>query len=177
MDEQLRALTQSLAALVDDRRIAVAESCTAGLVSQAVAAGDGASSWYLGGVVAYHREVKYDVLDVPRGPVVNHTSARAMARGVIRLLGADCAVSVTCAAGPDGQDGAEPGTVFVGYSVDGIEDSEEHQFSGNPEEVCVQAARAALAGLVQRLSSDDDQASEAGGAAAASMRMTSSSRT
>ena len=75
---------------------------------------------------------------------------------VVRLLGADVAVSITGAAGPDGLDGAAPGTVFVGFSVDGIEDTIEYHFDGDPEAVTIAAAEAALAGLVERLGGDDE---------------------
>ena len=68
-----------------DRTIATAESCTAGAVAEALAAGEGASDWFRGGVVAYHRDVKYEVLSVPRGPVVNHAAARAMALSLIHI--------------------------------------------------------------------------------------------
>jgi nicotinamide-nucleotide amidase len=178
MDAQLHSLAQQVGSSVDDRRVATAESCTAGLVAQALATGERASAWFLGGVVSYHRDVKYDILDVPHGPVVNHGAAQAMATGVARLLGADAAVSVTGAAGPDGQDGVEPGTVFLGFVVDGRVDSEEHRFGGGPERVCEQAARGALAGLAQRLAPDAAQlASSADEPASASSRSTSSSST
>ena len=150
-NDVLRAQAQQVADLLDGRRIATAESCTAGAVAHALATTEGASDFLLGGVVAYHRDVKYDVLDVPRGPVVNHQAAHAMVRGVVRLLGADVAVSITGAAGPDGLDGAEPGTVFIGFSVDGIEDTIEYRFDGDPGAVTTAAATAALVGLVERL--------------------------
>jgi nicotinamide-nucleotide amidase len=174
-DDGARALAQQVADLLDGRRIATAESCTAGGIAQALATADGASDFLLGGVVAYHRDVKYDVLDVPRGPVVNHRSAGAMARGVARLLGADVAVAVTGAAGPSGLDGAEAGTVFVGFSIDGIDDTAEYHFDGDPESVTNRAVTAALAGLVERLDPAADQPVDP--AAAESIRSTSSSAT
>jgi nicotinamide-nucleotide amidase len=152
-EDEISGLVRAVAAVRGERTLATAESCTAGAVANALARGDGASDWLRGGVVAYHREVKYDVLGVPRGPVVNHTAARAMATGVARLLGADAAVSVTGAAGPDGMDGQPAGTVFVGYWCDGVVTSVEHHFDGEPAEVCDAATRAALAGLADRLQS------------------------
>jgi nicotinamide-nucleotide amidase len=91
------------------------------------------------------------VLSVPHGPVVNHRTAQAMARGVRRVLGADVSIAATGAAGPHGQDGAAPGTVFLGFVVDGTCDSEEHRFDGEPEDVIHAATLAALEGLLHRL--------------------------
>jgi PncC family amidohydrolase len=174
-DHTTRALAQQVADVLDGRRIATAESCTAGAIAQALATAAGASEFLLGGVVAYHRDVKYDVLDVPRGPIVNHRTARAMARGVARLLAADVTVAVTGAAGPDGLDGAQVGTVFIGFSVDGIEDTVEHRFAGDPEAVTEAATLAALRGLIERLGRDVAQPVEP--AAVESIRSTSSSPT
>jgi nicotinamide-nucleotide amidase len=155
--EELQRLADSIGDALGSRRVATAESCTAGAVAQALATGDGASQWLLGGVVSYHRDVKYEVLGVPRGPVVNAPAAEAMARGVCRVLGADVSVAITGAAGPDGQDGAEPGTVFLAFAGrdDGTGDArvdvEEHHFPGSPAEVCFAATKAALEGLATRL--------------------------
>jgi nicotinamide-nucleotide amidase len=145
------ALVRAVTEARDARSIATAESCTAGAIAQALASGVGAADWFRGALVAYHREVKYALLGVPRGPVVNHRAAQAMARGAAELLRADAVVSVTGAAGPDGMDGAEPGTVFVGYWCGGVLDSEVHHFAGPPVAVCDAATLAALAGLAVRL--------------------------
>src|SRR5690606_15762968 len=68
-------------------------------------------------IVSYASEVKFDVLGVPEGPVVSAETASAMAAGARRVLGADVGVAVTGVAGPDPQDGREPGTVFVGLDL------------------------------------------------------------
>jgi nicotinamide-nucleotide amidase len=150
-DDDLDGLVRAVVAMRGDRTLATAESCTAGAIANALARGDGASEWLRGGVVSYHRDVKYELLGVARGPVVNHETARAMASGAARLLRADAAVSVTWAAGPDGLDGAPPGTVFIGFACDGDVDSAEHHFDGDPAAVIAAATRAALAGLADRL--------------------------
>jgi nicotinamide-nucleotide amidase len=151
MSDEIEGAVREIVHARGDRTIATAESCTAGAVAQALATGEDASDWFRGGVVAYHRDVKYNVLEVPRGPVVNHTTARAMAAGAARLLDARAVVSVTGAAGPDGLDGAPPGTVFIGYWCDGAVDSVEHHFGGTPPEVLAAATVEALAGLAARL--------------------------
>ena len=95
------------------RTLAVAESLTGGLLASAFARASGSSEWFRGGIVAYSSVVKYDLLDVPRGPVVSEVAAVAMARGAGRLLEADVAVAVTGVGGPDPQDGEPNGTVWV----------------------------------------------------------------
>jgi nicotinamide-nucleotide amidase len=93
--------------------IAVAESLTGGMIAQALAASEASSTWFRGSLVAYSSEVKHDLLEVPPGPVVSPAAASAMVRSVRRLLGADLAVAVTGAGGPEPEDGSEPGTVFL----------------------------------------------------------------
>ena len=84
--------------------LATAESLTGGQISCLLGAAPASSDWYRGSVVAYSSEVKHRVLKVPDGPVVSEASARAMAGAVAELLGADIAVAVTGAGGPDPQD-------------------------------------------------------------------------
>jgi len=60
---------------------------------------------------------KYDLLDVPDGPVVSAGAARAMAEGVRRRLDADVGIAVTGVAGPEEQEGQPVGTVFCGWAV------------------------------------------------------------
>jgi len=97
--------------------LAVAESVTGGLIASRLVGVAGASKWFLGGVVSYASEVKFDLLKVPVGPVVSAEAAEAMARGVRELLHADVGLSVTGVAGPEEQDGQPAGTVFVGLSI------------------------------------------------------------
>jgi nicotinamide-nucleotide amidase len=93
--------------------LAVAESVTGGLIASRLVGVAGASTWFVGGVVSYASEVKFDLLNVPVGPVVSAEAAEAMATGVRTLLKSDIGLSVTGVAGPDEQDGQPAGTVFV----------------------------------------------------------------
>ena len=133
--------------------IAVAESLTGGMVASALAAAEAASQWFRGSLVAYSSEVKHEVLGVPPGPVVTAEAAEAMARGVRRLLGADVAVAVTGAGGPDPQDGQEPGTIFVG--LDDGTDVQVHELhlDGDPREISMTAAETTLRALLEALRS------------------------
>ena len=84
-----------------------------GLIASLLTAIPGASDVFRGSIVSYASEVKYDVLGVPRGPVVSGEAAEAMAAGACRVLGCDVAVAVTGVAGPDEQEGVPVGTVFL----------------------------------------------------------------
>ena len=138
-------------ALAANLTIGVAESLTGGMISSALAAAGRASQWFRGAVVAYSSEVKYEVLDVPAGPVVSSAAASAMARGARRLLGSDVAVAVTGVGGPEPEGGRVPGTVFL--AVDGPGDHRvlRLELAGDPGEVCAAAAEAALEMLVAGL--------------------------
>ena len=141
----------SLEDLLVGRQVATAESCTGGLVAQALSARQGSGDWYRGGVVVYQRDAKFGVLEVTPGPVVSERAAREMAEGVRALFDADVAVSVTGAAGPAPHDGAEPGTVIIGVLVDGNIRVQHHRFSGEPASVCAQARDEALQHLHEAL--------------------------
>ncbi|MEZ5373998.1 MAG: competence/damage-inducible protein A [Microthrixaceae bacterium] len=93
--------------------LGVAESLTGGLLGSRLASVPGASSVFRGGVVAYHPEVKQQLLDVPEGPVVTEEVALAMAQGACTRLGTDVALATTGVAGPDPLEGHSPGTVCL----------------------------------------------------------------
>ena len=136
----------------EHRDIAVAESLTGGIVASRLAAASRSSRWFRGGVVAYASDVKHELLNVPPGPVVSAQAARAMAEAVRQLLKADVAVALTGAAGPDGQDGHPPGTVFLGLSDETGTHIEHHCFERNdPLEVCAEAVARALRLLYMHL--------------------------
>lgn len=100
-------------------RIAVAESCTGGLVLGRLTDVAGSSAWVVGGVVAYDNAVKVRELGVPQELIDQHGAvsepvAAAMAEGVRTRLGADVGVGVTGIAGPSGGSDAKPvGTVVI----------------------------------------------------------------
>ena len=99
--------------------LALAESLTGGLIGARLTAVPGASDVFRGGLVSYAGDVKFNLLDVPEGPVVSEEAVTAMARGAAKLLGADCAIAVTGVAGPDPLDGEDPGTVWMATLVNG----------------------------------------------------------
>lgn len=101
--------------------LGLAESVTGGLIGGRITNVAGSSEVFRGGVISYASEVKFDVLDVDRGPVVSEQAAIQMALGAQRLLGADVALAVTGVAGPNEQDGQQVGTLCIGVAMpDGI---------------------------------------------------------
>lgn len=130
--------------------LATAESCTGGLLGGRITAIPGSSRYYLGGVVAYANEVKMNRLGVVRDTIerfgaVSAETAKAMAAGVIKALGADLGVSVTGIAGPDGGTDEKPvGTVFVGIATSNREIARKYSLGDNREMIRKRAVTAAL---------------------------------
>ncbi|GIU81680.1 MAG: competence/damage-inducible protein A [Acidobacteria bacterium] len=110
--------------LLKERRktLAVAESCTGGLIGARLTDIAGASEYFLLGVTAYANEAKIKMLDVPSELIKRHGAvsaevAEAMASGVRKKAGSDYGISVTGIAGPSGGTKEKPvGLVFIGYS-------------------------------------------------------------
>jgi nicotinamide-nucleotide amidase len=156
MSEQQRQeeIAERIAQAARDRgmQIAVAESLTGGLLSNRLAAASKASEWYRGAVVAYASEVKYDLLGVPKGPVVSAEAAEAMATGVCKLMSANIAVAVTGAGGPDPQDGQPPGTAFISIHCDGASHTHEIHVDGDdPSDIVLKVCTAALEMLADQV--------------------------
>ena len=97
--------------------LGLAESVTGGLVAGRLTDVPGASDVLRGSIVSYASEVKFDLLDVPPGPVVNEATAMAMAAGARRVLDASVGLALTGVAGPAEQDGMPPGTLCVGLAL------------------------------------------------------------
>ncbi len=104
--------------------VAVAESCTGGLVAATLTDVPGASGYFRGAVVSYADETKAALLDVPEAMLRAHGAvsaqvARAMALGARRRFGTSLAASVTGIAGPDGGSAEKPiGLTYVGIADD-----------------------------------------------------------
>jgi nicotinamide-nucleotide amidase len=139
--------------LTRELTLAVAESVTGGLIASRLVNVVGASTWFRGGVVSYASDVKFDVLGVPRGPVVSATAAEAMATGVRTLLASDVGLSVTGVAGPEEQDGQPAGTVFVGIAIGERVDHVALHLPGDRPRVRSYSAISALDGLRRALDS------------------------
>jgi len=145
------------ALLARGARLAIAESCTGGLVGSRVTAVPGSSRYLLGGVIAYHNRAKSALLRVPRAALARHGAvsapvAAAMARGARRVFGADVAVAVTGIAGPGGGTPLKPvGLVHVAVSGLGSTRVRRAVFAGDRRRVRAQAAELALIMLLEHL--------------------------
>jgi len=130
--------------------LAVAESCTGGLLGHRLTSVPGSSAYFERGVLAYSNRAKEELLGVPESILTAHGTvsgpcAEAMARGVATLAGAPCALAVTGIAGPDGGTPTKPvGTVFVGLAVRGETLARRFYFSGDRAAVKWQSTQAAL---------------------------------
>ena len=137
------------------KTLAVAESSTGGLIGHLVTEVAGSSAVFLGGVIAYHDDVKEELLGVPKAVLategaVSAAVAEAMAEGVRRLLGADIGVAVTGIAGPTGATAAKPlGLTYVALAAQGTLLCERFLWTGSRSENKRAAAEAALR-LLQR---------------------------
>jgi nicotinamide-nucleotide amidase len=131
--------------------LALAESVSGGLAATRVSAVPGAGDVLRGALVAYASEIKFALLDVPEGPVVCATAARAMAARVRKLLGADVGLATTGVAGPDEQDGQPVGTVFLGVALGENVEAREVHLPGDPDRVRQYAVISVLDLLRRRL--------------------------
>ncbi len=137
--------------------LAIAESCTGGLISAACTEVPGASDWFIGGAATYAASAKTIWAHVPASlieahGVVSEEVARAMATGVRTVLSASCGLSVTGYAGPTGGDEVNPvGTVFIGVATPERVFVEKHRFGGDRARVRLFAAATALDALRRAL--------------------------
>jgi len=115
--------------------IAVAESCTGGLVSHKLTNVPGSSNYFNRGIVAYSNKAKVEVLGVPEKTIKIHgavspETALAMAEGVRRISKTDVGISTTGIAGPGGGTPVKPvGLVYIGYADSKRSFFEEHHFT------------------------------------------------
>lgn len=130
--------------------LAVAESCTGGLLGARITARPGSSDYFLGGAVTYADQAKIDLLGVPAEMLARHGAvsaevARAMAEGARLALRADHALSITGVAGPDGGTREKPvGLVFIGCAGPDGTEVRESSFPGDRDSVRLFAATTAL---------------------------------
>jgi nicotinamide-nucleotide amidase len=148
--------------------VALAESCTGGLVADAITDIAGSSGYFAGGVVSYSNEAKESLLDVP-GPVleahgaVSAQVARAMAEGARARFGTSVAASVTGIAGPDGGSEAKPvGLTYVAVAdADGV-DVRRFVWPGDRAANKVSSAAAVLELLIERVAAQAGAGGTAG---------------
>lgn len=137
--------------------VAVAESCTGGLLGARLTAIPGSSDVVRGGVIAYHDDIKRSVLSVPANLLREHGAVsepvvRAMAAGARELTGSDAALAITGIAGPGGGSEEKPvGTVWIALDLRGEAESRRFMMIGDRAEIRHRAAQAAMEMLRRRL--------------------------
>lgn len=137
--------------------LALAESCTGGLVGHLVTNVPGSSACFIGSVVAYHNRVKRDLLGVgqqllDQHGAVSEATARAMAEGVRRLMNTDIGVGITGITGPAGGSPERPvGLVYIAVANGKGTVCESHVWIGNREENKNSSAQRALAMVLEAI--------------------------
>jgi PncC family amidohydrolase len=153
------SLAQAIGELLQGRglTLAVAESCTGGLLAGYITNIPGSSAYFEGGVIAYSYAVKERVLNVPAGVLERHgavspETATAMAKGVRELLQTDLTLAVTGIAGPTGGTPEKPvGLVYIALASDQGEECRRYLWTGDRWENREWSARAALEMLHEHL--------------------------
>lgn len=137
--------------------LAVAESCTGGLIGMRLTEVPGSSAYFLEGAVTYSNEAKMRTLGVPETTLSEHGAvsagtAEAMASGIRERAGADYGIAVTGIAGPGGGSAEKPvGTVFIGYSDKSQTRSMRFNFPGDRFLIRWRSSQAALDYLRRRM--------------------------
>jgi PncC family amidohydrolase len=138
-------------------KLAVAESCTGGLIADRITDVPGSSDYFRGGIVAYAYEAKVALLGVSWDTLraqgaVSRETVLEMARGVRTALGADVAISVSGIAGPGGGMPNKPvGTTWLGLSAASEDRAYLRRFEGDRRQNKAEAASAALRVLLEYL--------------------------
>lgn len=143
-------------------RLAVAESCTGGLISHMLTNVAGSSTYFVGGVISYAYETKVRLLEVKwetleKHGAVSDKTVMEMAYGVRSAMAADIGLAVSGIAGPSGGTPEKPvGTVWIGLSSPHHEDAQHFLFQGDRLAIKEQSAQAALKMMVEFLRQDRD---------------------
>ena len=117
------------------RSIAVAESCTGGMLGSALTDVPGSSVYFLGGIIAYANSAKVKILGVPEAVLstegaVSAVTAAAMAGGVREIFGSDIGISITGVAGPADEEHKPAGLTFIGIA-NPVPKSVRYQWQGD----------------------------------------------
>jgi PncC family amidohydrolase len=143
-------------------RLAVAESCTGGLIGHRITDIPGSSTYYMGSVIAYAYDAKVRLLGVKWDTLNEHGAVSEaviaeMASGVRRVLAADVGLAVSGIAGPTGGTDDKPvGLTWIGLSTPYFDQAVQFVLDGNRLENKASAAGAALQLLIDFLEKDND---------------------
>jgi nicotinamide-nucleotide amidase len=138
-------------------KVAVAESCTGGLLGARLTAIPGSSDVVRGGIISYDNGIKTSLLGVPKAMLDEHGAvsepvARAMATGARSATDANVALAITGVAGPDGGSESKPvGTVWIALDMNGEVEARRYNMIGDRGEIRHRSAQAAMEMLRRRL--------------------------
>jgi nicotinamide-nucleotide amidase len=144
--------------LENKKTVAVAESCTGGLLSYLLTDTPGSSGYFLLGVVAYSNRSKEIILNIPAKTIAKYTAVSAqvavlMAKNVRKKAKSDLALSITGIAGPAGANANKPvGTVFICLSDKNKNNCRKFLFPDSRQNIRKKSALEALRLLCARLS-------------------------
>jgi nicotinamide-nucleotide amidase len=146
--------------------LAVAESCTGGLLGHRITQVPGSSRYFLGGVQAYSNQLKIELLRVPEQQIIQYGAvsaevAQSMAAGIRNLAHANYGLGITGIAGPDGGTPEKPvGLVYIALESDHGSVCERSVFPGNRDGIKRRASQKALDILRKQLSSSSREDAE-----------------
>jgi nicotinamide-nucleotide amidase len=136
-------------------KLATAESCTGGWVSQVVTEIAGSSTWFDRGFITYSNQAKQEMLNVPETVLkqqgaVSEATVLAMVQGAIQHSQAQTGIAISGIAGPSGGTSDKPvGTVWIAWAIVEKSQAQCFHFQGDRQQVRQQAVEAALQGLTQ----------------------------
>ena len=139
------------------KTLALAESCTGGLISQLITSRPGASEFYLGCAVTYSNQAKEEILGVSHETLMEHgavseETAKEMAAGARRVFGSDIAAAVTGIAGPGGATDEKPVGMVCIAATDGVNTvSSINRFGGDRDTVRASSVAAAARAIMKIL--------------------------
>ena len=139
------------------KTVAVAESCSGGLLAERLTRNSGSSNFFLGGAICYSNALKTNLAGVPATLIEEHGAvsqpvAQAMAEGIRARTGASIGVGITGIAGPTGGSREKPvGLVFIGLADERGTQVREFRFPGNRERVRLWATQMALEMIRRRI--------------------------
>ncbi len=146
-----KLIAQTHRSLIKNKlRIAVAESCTGGLLSAALTSLSGSSQYFISGIVTYHNSAKTKLLNIPQQLIARHGAvsgivAQKMAQNAAKLAKTDLGVGITGIAGPTGGTKAKPvGTVFIAVAAKNKTICKRFNFKKSRSSIRKQAVIAAL---------------------------------
>jgi nicotinamide-nucleotide amidase len=134
----------------EHKTVAVAESCTGGIISSFLTQNSGSSAYFKLGVVAYSNQAKQSLLKIPASLInkygaVSRPVAQAMAKNIRKIAKTDFGIGISGIAGPTGETPAKPvGTVFIALATKNTTICDMRRFRGSRTSIRQHAAVAAL---------------------------------